>query len=466
MTRRNLLHTSATSNTAPSSPATRNSLAMNRRRFLRGVLGGAAVSVALPFFEFQFDATGKALASGSAFPKRFGLFFWGNGIIPKLWVPEKTGNDYALSYLLEPLAPIKSRMTLVTGTALRVPNIEPHFSGMSGVLTGTPLLFKPGGDYTFPAPTVDQLIAAAIGNDTRFRSIEFGARPQRPLSFNGPDNFNPSETSPFSLFSRIFGEEFREPGDNSAPDPALKLRRSVLDSVVEDITTFEAGLGTADKARLDQHLTSVRELETRLARLAENPANLAACRKADEPLADYPDINGRPQLAELNRAMCDIMALACACDQTRVFSNCITTPLTNLLLADAQAGHHQLTHDEPGDQPQVQSVIRLIMSEFAYLVQALDAIPEGDGTLLDNMVLLATSDVSYGRTHALDEFPILYAGGAQGKLKLGTHIRSPIPENTGSIMLSLMRSLDIVAKGFGAPDQDAYTEDGYSAIEL
>jgi len=441
-----------------------NANRLSRRRFLRGVLGGMSAAVALPWLEATSGRGASVMAEASAFPTRFGIFFWGNGVVPSAWVPTTTGREYALSYLLEPIAAIKDKCTLVSGTALKVPNIEPHWSGASGILTGKPLLFKPSGGHTMPDATVDQIVARAIGNDTRFRSIEFGARPGEGLSFNGPDNPNPPEASPFQLFNRVFGPDFREPGSSAEPDPSLRFRQSVLDLVTEDINRFERGLGASDRTRLDQHLTSVREIETRLARLAENPANLEACRRPETPLEDYPDVDGRPQLVELNRAMCDIVALALACDQTRVFSNYITRPLNNLLLATASGGHHQLTHDEPGDQPMVQAVVRQIMGEFTYFVQALDAIPEGDGTLLDHTMLLGTTEISYGRTHGLDEFPLLIAGNASGRLVQGTHIRSAIAANTNSVMLSLMRSVGVLQQGFG--EGDSYTEDGFSDLEV
>ena len=159
-----------------------------------------------------------------------------------------------------------------------------------------------------------------------------------------------------------------------------------------------------------------------------------------------------------------LWALALACDQTRVFSNYITSPLNNLLLATASGGHHQLTHDEPGDQPMVQAVVRQIMGEFTYFVQALDAIPEGDGTLLDHTVLMGSSEIAYGRTHALDEFPLLLAGSAGGRLVQGTHIRSTIAANTNSVTLSLMRAVGVLQQGFG--EDDSYTEDGFSDLEV
>jgi hypothetical protein len=190
----------------------------------------------------------------------------------------------------------------------------------------------------------------------------------------------------------------------------------------------------------------------------------AACSKPDAPEDSYPDIEGRPQIRAKNRAMCDIIAMALACDQTRVFSNILSDPVNNLLFEGASAGHHQLTHDEPGDQPQVHSIVVSLMEEFAYFVEALDRVPEGDGTLLDNCVLLGTSDVAYGRTHTVDDMPILLAGTAGGRLARGVHYRSASNENSSKVLLSIIRALGINRNEFG--QKDGRVTESLSAIEV
>jgi hypothetical protein len=162
--------------------------------------------------------------------------------------------------------------------------------------------------------------------------------------------------------------------------------------------------------------------------------------------------------------LCDIAVMALACDQTRVVSNFITKPLTNELLAGASAGHHQLTHDEPDPQPQVNRIVLAIMEELNYFLQGLDGVQEGDETLLDHMVLLATTDVSYGRTHSLDEFPILTAGRANGHLKTDLHYRSAVAENTSHAMLSVIRAAGANVGSYG--DAEGYVEDGLGVIEI
>lgn len=436
---------------------------LNRRAMLRGMLGGAAVGVGLPVFEALLNESGTAFANGGGLPKRFGIWYWGNGNIPERWVPTGEGTEWALSEQLEALAPLKDDITVVTGMDVKIGNAIPHGSGPAGILSGAPLIVKSGDDYTFSAPSIDQVVAAEIGGATRFKSLELGVRPGAGLSFNGPDSRNPPESSPARLFERLFGAGFRAPGDEAVVDPSLGLRRSVLDAVMGDIGRLEAKLGARDKARLEQHLEGVRDLERRIARLEEDPPDLAACASPEAPDAEYPDVDGRPRLTALNRVMADLVAMALACDQTRVFSYFFTKPVNNVLFADMPAGHHRLTHDEPGDQPMVNAIVQAIMAEMSYFLQRLREVPEGDSNLLDNCAVLCTTDVSFGRNHSLSDYPIVLAGSACGALKTGLHYRSPSGENTSKVLLSLLRALDIRAAEFG--EGDGKVSDGLGAIE-
>ena len=146
-----------------------------------------------------------------------------------------------------------------------------------------------------------------------------------------------------------------------------------------------------------------------------------------------------------------------------MFTHAVTKPLNNLLLAEATAGHHQLTHDEPGDQPQVHTIVTTIMRDLNYMLESMAAIPEGDGTLLDNSAILATTDVSYGRTHQIDEYPILIAGSAGGRLRTGLHYRSSSNENTSLVPFSLLTAMGVPVGEFGV-DAGRVTS-GLGAIE-
>jgi hypothetical protein len=437
---------------------------LHRRTLLRGLLGGAVVSIGLPPLERFLTGHGNAYADTGAdgFPKRFGLFFWGNGVLPKRWIPAKTGAQWDLSDQLQPLAKVKGQVTVVTGTQLKVPNTVPHGAGAAGVLTGHPVLVQ-GNNSTFAAPSIDQVIAQVIGQETRFRSLEFGAAPAGGLSYNGPNSQNPPEASPLGLYQRIFGVGFTKPGETPKLDPALALRQSVLDAVADDAKRLEAYVGQADRERLQAHYDGIRQLEKRLAKLQEAPPKLDACKVPGSPLAAYPDIEGRPQLQLKNQLMSDLVAMAMACDQVRVFSNWFSTPVNNLLFQGAPKGHHELTHDEGDPQEEVHKITLQCVEALAYQIQALAAVQEGTGTLLDHCVVLGTSEVSLGKTHALEEMPLVIAGSAGGKLKTGLHVRTEGGDNTSKVLLSLCRAVGVDLPSFGGGPGKA--TEGLKAIE-
>ena len=439
-------------------------LELHRRTLLKGLLGGSIVTIGLPMLQYFYDPTLGAKAQGvDGFPRRFGLFFWGNGILPDRWNPSGEGMEWSLSDQLAPLSELKSSITVVSGTRLAVPNTAPHLAGAAGILSGAELI-DPYGENQFSSATVDQLIAQHTAEFTRFRSLEFGAEPGRGLSYVSAGLRNPPESSPLAFFQRVFGGDFQLPGSEGIVDPTLALKRSVLDTVMDSLSEVRGRVGQEDRIRLEAHFDGVRALERRLARLEEAPPALDACRVPEAPLPDYPAIEGRPQLAEKNRVMADIAALAMACDQTRVFSNFLTAPVSNPLFPGAPAGHHQLTHDEPGDQPEVHKIVVQCIEAFAEQIRALQAIPEGDGTLLDNMVVLGTSDCSQARIHSLDDFPVLLAGACGGRLRTGLHYRSVGAENTGKVILSVMRAVGVEAPSFGV--NGAAVSEGLGAIEI
>ena len=435
----------------------------SRRLVLRGMLHGAAVTVGLPPLLSVRPAFGDTCDDG--FPQRFVLFYWGNGNRPDLWTPsgEGFGDAWSLSEELAPLAAIKHKLSVVTGTSVKVPNLMPHWSGAVGFLTG----IAPTGtdaDWDVAGPTIDQRLANEIGGDTIYRSVELGVLTDTSISFAGPGARYPAESDPWSFFDRIFGTSFREPGSDAGPDPRLAWRRSVLDGVMDGIHKLEGQVGAEDKARLQNHFDGIRDLEQRLARLQEDPPELAECRRPDAPLESYPDIDGRPQLQARAEVMSDLAAMVLACDQTRVLTYNLSHPLTNVLFPGVSEGHHTLTHNEGGIQEQVHEITIAVMEQLSYFLQGLDAIPEGDGTLLDHSLVLASSDVSEGKTHSLDEYPILLAGGACGAFQTDLHYRSYSQENASKVLLSVLRGFGVGSASYG--EGDAYTADGLSAIEV
>jgi len=478
-----------------------DSRGLTRRSMLRGILGGASVAVGLPALEIFLNENGTAYADGSGFPRRYGLWYWGNGVwaegvwqadaegneIPIAWdwYPRAEGPDYELPEQFQGLQRHKDVLTIVSGTDIQTGSRFPHTSGACGVLTGSsPEESADGTVRVWPVPTIDQILADHIGGGTVFRSIETSAiqtGDRFSVSYRGPSARNPSESNPHALFERIFGASFRLPGEESVVDEdRVGLQRSVLDVVMDQSRRLRHRLGAADKRRLEQHFQGVRELEVRLGRLLEDPPVLDACIRPEMPPMELPDDDrGRQQIGVRNELMAELLAMAMACDQTRVFSHLFTKPvgntrlpleIDNFELFGNLEGHHTLTHDEPRFEDgsptpmwRVHEVMIWYFQQLATFVDKFRAIEEGDGTLLDHMALMATTDTSNPRGHWVTNFPIMYFGNASGRLQQGVHIRSE-GDNAARVGLSMIRACGAASVvGFG---KDAgYTEDGFGEME-
>jgi hypothetical protein len=442
---------------------------ISRRAVLKGTLGGAAISFGLPPLEAMFNANGTALAQGAALPRRMGIFFWGGGIKKDRWNPTTTGAAWTLSPALEPLAPVKEYINVVTGMDVKTPRVQGHHSGAGGILSGVPLVVQPKGNAPFRStlggPSVDQVAAAVIGKDSKFKSLEVGISSRinggegttlQYLSHNGPDSPNPPEYDPAKVYDRIFGMGFVPPGGGAPSTPVvdvtLGLRRSVIDAVLADLNGLRARVSTADKVRLDQHMANLRTIENRLATTKPSTSSGVGCKLPTRPSA-VGDTRSKEMLEERTQLMSDLIALAFACDQTRVFSMMFSGPTNSTIFwqVNATEGHHNLTHDEPGDQPLVQACTVFTMKCFGSLVQSLKAIPEGAGNLLDNTVIYGSSDVSDGKLHDQNDYPLVVAGKGGGFLKYpGVHYRSPNRENTSTVLLSVLRAAGLELTQFGA----------------
>jgi hypothetical protein len=440
----------------------------SRRTFLRGLLGGAAVAIGLPPLEMFLNTHGTAYASpgASGFPRRFGMFYWGNGHLADRWVPTQTGQGDAwqLSDQLSPLAGFKSKMTLVTGLDVPYAGVgEPHFDTACRFMVGEPLIMT-GEDWTFSGKTFDQVFADHLGVDTRFKSLEFGADDKRHgLSYTGPYAQAPAETSPYAFFERVFGGSFSLPGEGGGPDPKLALQRSVLDAITSDIDDLKTRVGASDRIRLEQHFDGIRAIEKQLAKL-EDPPDLAACGYPATPQAVYGVEGGLTAFEEVNAVFSQIAAYALACDQTRVVSNWFTAAVANSTLFPGQDdSHHSLTHFESDPQPHVHECMLFCMGAFNQFLEALDGIEEGDGTLLDHMIVLGTSDCASGKLHSGVDFPIALVGGGDGVLVTDIHWRSDAGDNATRVPLTLARALGIDMASFGVGEHAATL--GLSEIE-
>src|SRR5580704_863380 len=223
----------------------------NRRRVLKGMLGTSAVTVALPVLDCFLDSNGRAFASGAPIPVRFGTWFWGCGVNAARWFPDRIGADFDLKDELRPIEPYKKKVTVFSNfnCVLGGKPALVHWSGIMATFTGTCPTKGGMGGGTAEAPTIDCLVADAIGNATRFKSLEIACTGQPGVSYSmrAGSTVNPSEVDPINLYKRIFGPEFKDP--NAAefkPDPAIMLRQSVLASVKHDRDELMRTVGAAD----------------------------------------------------------------------------------------------------------------------------------------------------------------------------------------------------------------------------
>jgi hypothetical protein len=206
-------------------------------------------------------------------------------------------------------------------------------------------------------------------------------------------------------------------------------------------------LGINDQRRIDQHFESIRALENQIsASEVTAPPPAAACARPGEPM----DTRGDQNLIATNHAMAQLLAMALACDQSRVFSLLFSGSVggTSFPELKISSNHHSLTHDEGGAQPQVQSITVFIMQRFAALLTLLHEMPEGDGNLLDRCVIMASSDCSEGQPHSINDYPILVAGGGGGALAQGVHIRGKAG-NASDVLFSLLKAMDLPLTEFG-----------------
>jgi hypothetical protein len=406
----------------------------SRRGFLlRGTLGGAAVTLGLPILDAFLDNNGAAFAAplgGGPLPVRFGTWFWGCGMIPERWQPKATGAGYDLPPQLAPIKRVQRHVTVLSGfdVVLDGRGNLPHISGNTAVRTGAP-----ADVWTaIRAPTLDVTIAEAIGSGSFFRSLELSADgdPRTSYSFSNGNSLNAAVPSPFELYTKIFGADFHDPNKaDFTPDPRIMVRKSVLSGVGEQRRALLARLGASDRARLDQYFTSLRETENKLALQLQKPPPAEACVVPPAPpkpasSVDTTDIGNRKANHKL---MAELLAMALACNQTRVFNFAFSTAASDLRQAGNTTGYHQITHEELidrtiGYQPTVDKFATWSMEGWADFVEVMAGIKEGDGTLLDNMLVFAHSDVSYAKNHDVTGVPIMLAGRAGGKIKPGIHI--------------------------------------------
>ena len=429
-----------------------------RRRVLKGMLSGSAITIALPLLDCFLDGNGEALASGAPIPVRFGTWFWGCGVNAARWIPDKVGADYDLKAELLPLAPYQNKATILSGFNCTLGNRPAlmHWSGVMATLSGTAPLKGGTTGGSAEAPTIDCLVSDAIGTGTRFRSLEVACTGEPGVSYSmrAGSTVNPSEVDPVSLYRRIYGPEFQDPNSGVfKPDPNIMMRKSVLSAVADDRGELERIVGAADRARLDQYYTSLREMEQQLGLMLEKPAPAQACVIPKEPAKTA--IGPTWEMAAKNHDLLgQLLVMALACNQTRVFNVALSQAASNLRKDGSPESFHQLTHEEAVDeklgyQPRSTYFMEQSMQALGSMLRMLDSVKEGNGTLLDHSLVLATSESNFAKIHSLDSLPIVVAGRAGGKWKSGQHIAGK-GDPSSRVGLTIQQALGMPVGSWGA----------------
>lgn len=433
---------------------------LSRRAVLRGLAGGVAITVGLPRLSAMLNGNGTAYAQGAPLPKRFGVWFWGNGMIASRWVPKATGTGAAwqLSEELMPFEKVKQNLTVLTGFDVKLSGTV-HRVGPAGALSGAP--HNAALNYT--APTIDHVISKIVGGTTPFRSLEVGVsratangdgQAVNYASSSGANTPVQPEYDARAVFTRLFG--MPAPGTGTAGSARLLARRAhVLDTVAEDARALRQRLGADDARRLDQHLEGITQLEKRITSMSNAPAMV--CGPSSEDVAKFPmplaDLNGLVA-PEQNEAMAELVTYALACDLTRVFCFQHGRPAAHYNMSVIGINkniHDDISHQEQGDQPVMNSAILYWMNQFRVLVEKMQATPDGAGNLLQNSAVYATSDIAFGRTHSVEEMPALVFGRAGGVLRGDQHFRAN-KDNISKILFTLVNAFggNVTQFGVGA----------------
>ena len=435
--------------------------AMSRRTLLRGL----GATVALPFLDAMtpLSAAGRSRLQR---PHRFQAFYVPNGMAMQYWTPSgQAGNFHAdesfeeplrLMPILEPLAPFRDRVTQFSG--LHASWVNVHAGASGSWLTGT----DRGGETEvdiFADVSMDQLLARELGRETQLASLQVSLDAPalagscsigqscvytHTISWVSPTQALPMEYNPRSLFERLFGDAGST--ERAAREARLRQQKSILDSVLDDLAALNRVVGPQDNVRIEQFASSIRDVERRIQR-AEEQIDM------ELPVMDQPQ--GAPaDFEEHARLMMDLQLLALQTDLTRVITFMVGKELSGRQYPQTgvSEAHHPLSHhNNTPELVEKMSRINLYhMRLFAEYLEKLDATPDIDGTLLDNMTIMYGSGISNSSGHAGDNLPVLLVGGGAGRLRGGRHItyrdHPPLP----NMLVALMDKFDVPVESIGS----------------
>ena len=433
---------------------------MPRRTFLRGL----GTAVALPVLDAMLPAKARAAtAAPTGFPKRVAWIYVPNGKNMADWTPSAIGENYDLPPILEPLAKHRHDFSLISGLALDPANSHgdgggDHARSSAAFLTGCHPRKTAGADIK-AGVSVDQIAANQIGDQTRLPSLElscdggqragscdsgYSCAYQFNLSWRSETQPMNPEVDPRAAFERLFGT-----GDPAATLEAAARRKlyqkSVLDYILDDARRLDRTLGSNDRRKLDEYLTSVREIEQRMQRAEKFGA-------AHAPAGVLPPVMFETYEQQM-RLMFDLLALAFQTDSTRISTFIVAhdgsnRPYPNIGIPD---GHHDLSHhrNDEAKKAKIAQINRYHTTQFAYLLDRLKSVREGEGTLLDNCTILYGSAISNGNEHLHEDLPILVAGRAGGAIATGRHLRVDDKTPITNLYRSMLDTIGVPTEKIG-----------------
>ncbi len=433
---------------------------LSRRTFLQGV----GATIALPLLDSMvpaFAATRDTVASPAS---RLGVIYIPHGAVLSEWIPKTEGPDYEMSPTLKALEAWRDDFTVITNldnapALLRAGEPQGgHANIMGAWLSGVHCKPTEGSDVQ-AGVTIDQIAARHFEKETQLASLELGIEPTTlsgscdvgfscaylaTVSWNTPTTPLTAENNPRAIFERLFG-------DSDTTDATARLKRagkdrSILDSVTDKVASLQRKIGPGDRAKLTEYLEAVRDIERRIQKAEKQ--GIRELPAMDRPSGAFPD-----SYEEHVKLMFDLQVLAYQTDMTRVCSFMMSKELcnrtyTNINIADP---HHQLSHHQQREENLVKlaKINQYHLGLLGYYLDKLKSTPDGDGSLLDHMMLMYGSGMGDSDAHSPLNLPILLAGGANGKLKGGQHIRAAEGTPLTNLYMSMLDKLGVPTESFG-----------------
>jgi hypothetical protein len=424
--------------------------ALSRRTVLRGL----GVTLALPWLDSMVPALTALDRSGAAPARRLGVFYVPNGMSMGYWLPKAEGRLQALPATLRALESLKDRVLLVGGLAGDAAN-KIKGAGAHSRSSGTFLNCVPFQAITdtnvIAGTTMDQLAARELAKDTQIASLELGLESAailgacdgascaltNTIAWSTPTTPLPIENDPRAVFERLFGlSDSTEPAARQA---RIRRNRSMLDVLTDQIARLNTRLGSRDRAKFDEYLDSIRDVERRIQKAEEQSAR-------ELPVIDQP-IGIPGNYAEHAKLMMDLLALAFQTDLTRVSTFMLAREVSSRAYPEigVSDSHHPLSHhsNEPAKLERLHRVNELHFQQFAHLVNKLAALPEGDSTVLDSSLLLYGTGISDSNTHVYDDLPIAVVGGRAAGVRSGRYLRYSQGTPLANLHLTLLDKLGV-----------------------